>query len=216
MILICVFTDVLPALTLIFEKGEQDLMKKPPRSNREHLVTWLLIIHGFFFVGLFTALFSNFLFFWSFYQSGLSPMDLFFCFGNWKDGYKGYSMDDLSVKLGEAQTVNFVSIVVMQLCKYSSFLKIICLSCTGLFNLNRFLSWQHFYSANTLRVVVYDFSVAQDLTKLLAYHFSFHNVHFDNAIGLFANFERVGKVDFTTLCVGLSIFCIHTNWSRRD
>lgn len=35
MIIICVITDVLPALSLIFEKGESDLMKKPPRTADE-------------------------------------------------------------------------------------------------------------------------------------------------------------------------------------
>ena len=35
MIIICVITDVLPSLSLIFEKGEYDLMKKPPRTVEE-------------------------------------------------------------------------------------------------------------------------------------------------------------------------------------
>lgn len=59
MILICAVTDVLPALSLVFEKPEADLLTRKPRNRRkEHLVDVRLMVHAYFFLGILEALTS--------------------------------------------------------------------------------------------------------------------------------------------------------------
>jgi sodium/potassium-transporting ATPase subunit alpha len=103
-----------PALSLIFEKGEDDLMKRPPRDSKEHLVSWLLIAHGCFFIGLFTSIFSCFIFFWSMWSQDITPSELFFCFANWKPGFNGFTESELNSILTYSQSATFLSIVIMQ------------------------------------------------------------------------------------------------------
>lgn len=43
MLLICVGTDMAPAIALAYETGEMDIMLRAPRSKRDHLVTAKLI-----------------------------------------------------------------------------------------------------------------------------------------------------------------------------
>ena len=62
MIVICVLTDVCPALSLMLEKPEKDLLQRPPRSKNDHLVNWQLIFQAFCFIGLLQAFFSHFAF----------------------------------------------------------------------------------------------------------------------------------------------------------
>jgi hypothetical protein len=94
-------------------------MKRPPRSSKEHLVTLFLIVHGFFFIGLFLSLFSTGLFIWDVYLNSnglIGPGDLFFCFANWQDGYKGFTQTQLNELLYLSQSTAFASIVIMQSC----------------------------------------------------------------------------------------------------
>lgn len=50
---ICAVTDVLPALSLIFEKPEANLLLRKPRSRQhDRLADWKLLLHAYFFLGL--------------------------------------------------------------------------------------------------------------------------------------------------------------------
>jgi sodium/potassium-transporting ATPase subunit alpha len=40
MLIISLFTDIAPSLSLMMEKEETDLMKDPPRKKNDHLVNW--------------------------------------------------------------------------------------------------------------------------------------------------------------------------------
>lgn len=56
MILICVATDVLPALSMVYEKPEADLLTRKPRDrNKDRLVDWKLICHACF-IGILESL----------------------------------------------------------------------------------------------------------------------------------------------------------------
>lgn len=47
MLVICVGTDILPALSLAYEEAELDIMTRRPRKRTEHLVSLKLITHAY-------------------------------------------------------------------------------------------------------------------------------------------------------------------------
>jgi sodium/potassium-transporting ATPase subunit alpha len=47
MLLICVGTDIYPALSLAYEEAEVDIMTRKPRKQTEHLVTARLLAHAY-------------------------------------------------------------------------------------------------------------------------------------------------------------------------
>lgn len=47
MLIICVGTDILPALSLAYEDAELDIMTRRPRTREEHLVSVKLIVHAY-------------------------------------------------------------------------------------------------------------------------------------------------------------------------
>lgn len=59
MIIICCATDVLPALSLVREQPEADLLLRKPRNRkRDRLADWKLLIHAYFFLGVLESLTS--------------------------------------------------------------------------------------------------------------------------------------------------------------
>ncbi|KIM77897.1 hypothetical protein PILCRDRAFT_11576 [Piloderma croceum F 1598] len=57
MILICVATDIGPALSLVFEKPEADLLLRKPRDRKkDRLADVKLICHAYFFIGMLESL----------------------------------------------------------------------------------------------------------------------------------------------------------------
>ena len=57
MIIICVVTDVLPALSLVHEKPEADLLLRKPRDRKkDRLADVKLICHAYFFLGILETL----------------------------------------------------------------------------------------------------------------------------------------------------------------
>jgi sodium/potassium-transporting ATPase subunit alpha len=57
MILICVATDVLPALSMCYEPPESGLLSRPPRDVRkERLADWKLLLHAYGFLGVLESL----------------------------------------------------------------------------------------------------------------------------------------------------------------
>lgn len=47
MLVICVGTDILPAISLAYEDAELDVMIRRPRTKEEHLVSRKLITHAY-------------------------------------------------------------------------------------------------------------------------------------------------------------------------
>jgi sodium/potassium-transporting ATPase subunit alpha len=47
MLIICVGTDIYPALSLAYEEAEVDVMTRKPRKQSDHLVTGRLLTHAY-------------------------------------------------------------------------------------------------------------------------------------------------------------------------
>ncbi|KLO07342.1 sodium-potassium ATPase [Schizopora paradoxa] len=107
MILICVATDVLPALSMCLEKPESGLLKRKPRDIRkDHMVDWKLLLHAYLTIGVIESLCAMSMSFWYFQRHGVPFSSLAAKFGNYPD-----ATADL---LPEAQSVYFFTLIVMQ------------------------------------------------------------------------------------------------------
>ena len=51
MLVICVGTDIYPALSLAYEEAEVDVMTRRPRKPEEHLVSGKLLVHAYGHMG---------------------------------------------------------------------------------------------------------------------------------------------------------------------
>jgi len=47
MLVICIGTDILPAISLAYEDAELDVMTRRPRKKEEHMITVKLITHAY-------------------------------------------------------------------------------------------------------------------------------------------------------------------------
>lgn len=114
MIIICILTDILPSIALIFEKPEEDMLKKAPRKKNEYLVDKRLMLQAFVFLGPMMSFFSSMNFFVYFNScSGLKFKDLVFLFDKWAE-LKEINEADFEKCLCGAQTAAFVSMLTMQ------------------------------------------------------------------------------------------------------
>ena len=115
MIIICVLTDMFPALSLMLEKPESNLLKRPPRSKNDHLVDITLIFQAYAFLGMMEAIFSHCLFFWYLkWYGGFQASDILFGFDYWNSSYKGYSYEKIQEFIYTGQTIYFIGLVQMQ------------------------------------------------------------------------------------------------------
>ncbi|KAH9035191.1 sodium-potassium ATPase [Lactarius pseudohatsudake] len=106
MILICVATDVLPALSMCFEPPESGLLSRPPRNIRkDRLANVRLLLHAYGFLGILESLCA--MSFWYLQTKGIPFTSLAGKFGNYPPEFT----PDL---LYEAQSVYFFTLVVMQ------------------------------------------------------------------------------------------------------
>lgn len=80
MIIICVVTDVLPAISMCFEKPEAGLLTRPPRNTKkERLVNFKLLGHAYFFLGILESLCAMSMAFWYLEREGYSFKAQFVC-----------------------------------------------------------------------------------------------------------------------------------------
>ncbi|KAF8714477.1 cation transport ATPase (P-type) family, partial [Rhizoctonia solani] len=107
MIIICVGTDVLPALSLALEKPEQGLLSRRPRNVKtDRLADWKLLLHAYGFIGVLESLCAMSMSFWYLQRNGVPFSDLVLGFGDWP------TLDE--EKLDKAQSVYFFTLVIMQ------------------------------------------------------------------------------------------------------
>ncbi|KAG9123731.1 hypothetical protein FRC07_014132, partial [Ceratobasidium sp. 392] len=107
MIIICVATDVLPALSLALEKPEHGLLSRRPRNVKtDRLADWRLLMHAYLFLGVLESLCAMSMSFWYLQRNGVPFSDLLLGFGNWP------TLD--AEKLNKAQSVYFFTLVIMQ------------------------------------------------------------------------------------------------------
>ncbi|KAF4573612.1 hypothetical protein EYR36_008130 [Pleurotus pulmonarius] len=111
MILICVATDVLPALSMVYEKPEADLLTRKPRDRKkDRLADWKLICHAYFFIGILESLTAMIAaFYFGFQKNGVPFSALWLKYGDY-DGDP-----DLILELtNRAQSIYFFNLVLMQ------------------------------------------------------------------------------------------------------
>ncbi|EMD41765.1 hypothetical protein CERSUDRAFT_90341 [Gelatoporia subvermispora B] len=107
MILICVATDVLPALSMCLETPEVGLLERKPRNVKtERLADWRLIFQAYAFLGVLESLCAMSMSFWYLQQKGIRFSNLVLGFGNWP------GLDD--ELLFQAQSVYFFTLIMMQ------------------------------------------------------------------------------------------------------
>merc|ERR1711916_158754 len=117
-------TDLIPAISLAYEKAEADIMKRKPRNSQtDKLVTAKLISFAYLQTGVIQALAGMYTYFVVFGDFGYSPFELpntAEYFGLDGDGDPltvntgTYNYDERVNALGNAQTAYFVSIVIVQ------------------------------------------------------------------------------------------------------
>jgi len=117
-------TDLIPAISLAYEKAEADIMKRKPRNSQtDKLVTAKLISFAYLQIGVIQALAGMYTYFVVFGDFGYSPFELpntAEYFGLDGDGDPltvntgTYNYDERVNALGNAQTAYFVSIVIVQ------------------------------------------------------------------------------------------------------
>jgi sodium/potassium-transporting ATPase subunit alpha len=116
MLVICLFTDICPCLSLMMEKPEYDLMKKPPRKRSDHLVDWKFLIQTYLFMGAMISFFAQCDFFWYFqWYVNFTPGMILMSFTSWGDGWEGLTAQQLNEFLYQGQTCVFVGLVFMQI-----------------------------------------------------------------------------------------------------
>ena len=78
MLLICVVTDILPAVSYAYEKKELDIMlRKPRNADVDHLVTWKLLFHGYALLGVIQMFGAMYTYFYVMNDFGF-PVELLF------------------------------------------------------------------------------------------------------------------------------------------
>ncbi|KAK7054487.1 hypothetical protein VNI00_003685 [Paramarasmius palmivorus] len=111
MILICIFTDLFPALSMVYEKPEADLLLRKPRDRKkERLVDLPLILHAYGFIGIIHSLTSMVgAFYFGYARHGIPFSALWLKYGN-------YDVDPelLAEVTNKAQSIYFFNLVIIQ------------------------------------------------------------------------------------------------------
>mmetsp|Transcript_30058 Transcript_30058/g.42255 ORF Transcript_30058/g.42255 Transcript_30058/m.42255 type:complete len:1053 (-) Transcript_30058:74-3232(-) len=112
-------TDMVPAISLAYERPESDIMRRPPRKSTDRLVTLKLAVYSYLWLGTIQAIAGFMGFFAVMYAYGFSPSDVtWVALDYFKSGakdYHGYSDSEQVDILKEAQTAFFVSVVVTRI-----------------------------------------------------------------------------------------------------
>lgn len=122
-LVINVGTDLLPAMSLAYEKSEDDIMSIPPRKSTDHLVTRVLIFMAYFQVGLIQFFAGLYAYFVVFAQDGFFPSSLFFVRSTWDSPNKivkdtlgrQWFYSDRKIVERKAQTAYFIAICCTQI-----------------------------------------------------------------------------------------------------
>ena len=116
MLIISLFTDIGPCLSLMMEKAESDPLLQPPRSKHDHLVDWKFLIQAYTFMGVMILLSSQIMFFiYMQFWAGFYPSDILLSFGSWQDGFHNLTSTQINEFYYTGQTVTFVSLVLLQI-----------------------------------------------------------------------------------------------------
>lgn len=88
--------------------------RKPRDVHSDHLVDARLIIFAYFNIGMIESFASFFLFFLYLSDQGLPSHAVWLAFDDWKDGYYGFTQDQLDDFQYTGQSIFFLSLVITQ------------------------------------------------------------------------------------------------------
>jgi sodium/potassium-transporting ATPase subunit alpha len=116
MIIICVFTDLFLALSLIMEKEEFDLLELRPRNHKkDHLINLKIYAQSYLFIGVMETICAHSMFFFYMYKhAGIPFHALVLAFEKYSDGFYGYTQAELDNFNTTGQSVYFVTLVILQ------------------------------------------------------------------------------------------------------
>jgi sodium/potassium-transporting ATPase subunit alpha len=117
MIVICLCTDVIGSMGMVYEDEESDLMKRKPRNAAvDHLISLNAVLKIILQTGLIQSIIAFFMYFYTMHQYGVDTNELLFAFEKWDaDGdFAGIGLDARKNALTYAQTGFFVSLVMTQ------------------------------------------------------------------------------------------------------
>lgn len=131
MLVIALFTDIPPSLTMMKEPPETDLLQQPPRTKKQHLADRNFFIQVYCFMGIMVCFFSQVVFFiYMKTEMNLVPSQVFLSFESLDNNYNASNWDTLKLVPNitqpqvlkryfnecyrTAQTVTFTSLVILQ------------------------------------------------------------------------------------------------------
>ncbi|KAK6981059.1 calcium ATPase transmembrane domain M-containing protein [Favolaschia claudopus] len=107
--------DVVMSIPLMYEKPESDLMLRKPRNARtERLTNWQFFFQIYLFIGLMMWPCAMSMWFYWMSLQGLSFYDVILVYDRWEDGYKGYTIEQLTHFVSVGQCIYYVTMVIMQ------------------------------------------------------------------------------------------------------
>jgi sodium/potassium-transporting ATPase subunit alpha len=93
-LLICLGTDMMPAIALAYEKAELDIMNLPPRNPlTDRLVTTNLLLRAYLLVGMICASTGFMGYFVALHYEGFKPQDLWQLRVDWEDSNNNALVD---------------------------------------------------------------------------------------------------------------------------
>jgi len=123
-LLIDLVTDMVPAISLAYEKAETDIMSRRPRNPKtERLVNLKLVMLAYAQIGVLQALAGFFCYFVVYYENGWKPRELYGVRTRWDNKNETGIADSLGIVWGyeerklleyTSQTAFFVTIVILQ------------------------------------------------------------------------------------------------------
>lgn len=99
----------------MYEQSEADLMVRKPRNARtERLTNWKFFFQIYLFMGL--MIWPCCMSMWFTYMSdrGFGFYDVILVYDKWADGYKGYTLDELTYFVRQGQCTYYVTMVFIQ------------------------------------------------------------------------------------------------------
>jgi len=107
--------DVIMSISLMYEQPESDLMARRPRNARtERLTDWRFFIQIYLFMGLMMWPCAMSMWFLYMSEQGLRFHDVILVYNKWGDGYKGFTIDQLTHFVAVGQCIYYITMVFMQ------------------------------------------------------------------------------------------------------
>uniref|UniRef100_A0A914M772 Cation-transporting P-type ATPase C-terminal domain-containing protein n=1 Tax=Meloidogyne incognita TaxID=6306 RepID=A0A914M772_MELIC len=123
MLCIDIGTDIIPSITIGYEKAESDIMSRAPRKRTDKLVNLRIFAMAYFQIGFIQAMAGFFAYFWIMAENGFLPPRLLYLRSSWdnrlinnlEDSYnQEWTYTNRKILEETCQTAFFIAIVVTQ------------------------------------------------------------------------------------------------------